>query len=270
MLEWIAGNQIKECCPMKDASQQQTDPRSSREHCPVIPTPLTRGVGNSAYRAVAAAAGLGLFAGLAFAITACHTTAAPTPPKPAASEPVAQSTQPAAPVAAPPSTAAPVPASVSPIDSRKKTNTVPKLLPSARKNSTRKGVGTGHKHGDGRLLAVNKGTVGHKSAKRRPYAPSAPSVAAPEQTALQLATAAAATGPFILCIEGDVTVADYEPTTGTVETFERQTYTLSKVASEGSNIPWQDFPFNVHYRCDQVGNCTLYRRGASATARLIR
>jgi hypothetical protein len=248
---------------MKDASQQKTDPRSSRGHCPV-PTSLTRGMGNSAYRAVTAAAGLGLFAGLAFAITACHTTAAPAPPKPAAPEPVAQSTQPAAPVVAP------VPAPVSPIDSKKKTNSVPKLLPSAHKNSTHKGVGTGHKHGDNKLLVVNKGTVGHKSARRRPYAPSAPSVAAPEQTALQLATAAAATGPFILCIEGDVTVADYEPTTGTVETFERQTYTLSNVASEGSKIPWQDYPFNVHYRCDQVGNCTLYRRGASATARLVR
>jgi hypothetical protein len=255
---------------MKDASQQKTDPRSSREHCPVIPTPLTGGLGNSTYRAVTAGAGLGLFVGVAFAITACHTTAAPTPPKPAASEPVAQSTQPAAPAVAPPSTAAPVPAPVIPIDSQKKTNNVPKLLPSAHKNSSHKGAGTGHRHGESKLLVVNKGTVGHKSAKRRPYAPSAPSVAAPEQTALQLATAAAATGPFILCIEGDVTVADYEPTTGTVETFERQTYTLSNVASEQSKIPWQDYPFNVHYRCDQVGNCTLYRRGASATARLVR
>jgi hypothetical protein len=244
---------------MKDASQQQTDPRSSRALCPVTPPHRTRGLGNAAYRA--AAAGLGLLAGVAFLITGCRATVAPAPPQPAA-----QNSQPSAQIANPASNPAPAP--VIPIDSQKKTSTVPKPLPSARKNSTPNGFGTGHKHDNQKLLAVNKGDVEHKFAKRAPYAP--PAASAPEPTALQLATAATAAGPFILCIEGDVTVANYDAASGTVETFERQTYTLSNPAGEGSTIPWQDFPFNVHYRCDQVGSCTLYRRGVSAIARLIR
>lgn len=244
---------------MKDASQQQTDPRSSGAHCPIIPTHRTRGLGNAAFRA--AAAGLGLLAGVAFLISGCRATVAPAPPKP-----VAENTQPSAPIALPASNPAPV----SPVDSKKKTGAAPKLSPSAHGNSTRKGSGTGHKNGDRELLAANNGAVEHKSAKRAPYVPATPAAPASVPTALDLATSAAAAGPFIVCIEGDVTVANYDVASGTVETFERQSYTLGNPAGEGSAIPWQDFPFNVHYRCDQVGNCTLFRRGLSANARLVR
>lgn len=253
---------------MMDASQQQTDPRSSREQYPVVPAPLARGVGNSPYRAVAAAAGMGLFAGVAFALSACHAAVTPAGPKPAAPQPVAQSTQPSSPIANPAANPTPSPAPASPTDSKKKASAAPKPLPSASKISARRGTGTGHKQSDMNLLAVNKGAVEHKSAKRLPYVPPAPPLQ--DQTALQMATAAAAAGPFILCIEGDVTVANYDVASGTVETFERQSYTLSSPANDGSGIPWQDFPFNIHYRCDQVGNCTLFRRGVSAGARLIR
>jgi hypothetical protein len=104
-----------------------------------------------------------------------------------------------------------------------------------------------------------------------PYVPQTPPAATTEElNAQQRAAAAAAAGPFILCIEGDVTVANYDTATGTIGTFERQTYVLSSAAGESSAIPWQDFPFNVHYRCDGDGSCTLYRRGALASAKLIR
>jgi hypothetical protein len=89
-------------------------------------------------------------------------------------------------------------------------------------------------------------------------------------TALELATVAAAAGPFVLCIEGDVTVANYDSATGTVETFERQTYVLGSATGASGEIPWQDFPFNIHYRCDGSGSCTLYHGSAFAGAKLIR
>ncbi len=90
-----------------------------------------------------------------------------------------------------------------------------------------------------------------------------------EPTGLQLATAAAATGPFFLGIEGDVTIADYDAGTGSIQTYEGNNFLLAK-ASEPSAIPWEDFPFNVHYRCDEGGNCTLAHHGATASARLTR
>jgi len=109
-------------------------------------------------------------------------------------------------------------------------------------------------------VAVNKGVAEPKSAKRMPYVPPTPPTV----------TSAAAVGPFILSIEGDVTTANYDSDSRTIETYERQTYVLSSAASAGSTIPWQDFPFNVHYRCDHAGNCTLFRRGEMASAKLLR
>jgi hypothetical protein len=91
-----------------------------------------------------------------------------------------------------------------------------------------------------------------------------------EPTAVQLADAAAASGPLVLGIQGDVTVADYNAATGTIETYEGQTYVLAQAAAEGSGVPWQNYPLNVHYRCDDAGNCTLSHGGASAIAKLTR
>jgi hypothetical protein len=231
---------------MKDASQQQTGPRSSRGLCKQSSSRLPKGVGNAAYSAVAAAAGLVLLAGVAFAVTGCHAKVAPAPSKPAA-----HTTQPAGPIALPASKPAPSSALVSPVDSQKKTSA----------NKT---------HTPSELLALNKIAGDHKSAKRPPYVPQTPPASATEESsALHLATSAAA-GPFVLCIEGDVRVANYDAGSGTIETYERQTYVLNPKAGASGTIPWQDFPINVHYRCDQPGNCTLYRRGETASAKLIR
>jgi hypothetical protein len=270
---------------MKDASQQQTDPRSSGGLYPVIPPQLIRAAGNSAF--AVAAAGLGLLAGVAIALTGCHTTVAPAPPKPAASQPVAQSTQPSAPSAPPAPNPAPVP--VIQADSQKETSAAPKLSHPAHKASAAKPAETYYEPvqpAPRRQLYLNKYSTDPTSAKRAPYvgqsSPAATSKAAPVATidptsqpfngttALQLATAAAAAGPFVLCIEGDVTVANYDAATGTVETFERQTYVLSSAAGASGAIPWEDFPFNLHYRCDGSGNCTLYHSTAFASAKLVR
>ena len=135
---------------MKDASQQQTDPRSSWGLCPLIPPQLIRAAGNSAF--AVAAAGLGLLAGVAFAITGCHATVSPAPPKPAA-----QSTQ----SSGPGSNAAPSPAPVSPVDSQKKTGANKKRTPQ-------------------KLLALNSSASDHKSVKRMPYVPQTPPAATTE------------------------------------------------------------------------------------------
>jgi hypothetical protein len=62
-----------------------------------------------------------------------------------------------------------------------------------------------------------------------------------------------------LMIEGDATVADYDATTGLVETHEGKTFSIG--SSAGASSSWDDYSGHVHYRCDGGGSCTLSRAG---------
>jgi len=67
--------------------------------------------------------------------------------------------------------------------------------------------------------------------------------------------------PFSFMIEGSVSVANYDSVTGTLDTYEGETFTLDQRASEGKTIAWLDYPAQLHYRCDQLWNCTLFHDG---------
>jgi hypothetical protein len=69
---------------------------------------------------------------------------------------------------------------------------------------------------------------------------------------------------FAFTVEGDVTVASYDDTTRTVGTYEGETMALAPTASESNVTTWQDSTSNIHYRCDQTGNCTLVKGGQVA------
>jgi|HubBroStandDraft_1064217.scaffolds.fasta_scaffold34888_3 hypothetical protein len=62
--------------------------------------------------------------------------------------------------------------------------------------------------------------------------------------------------------EGDLTVADYNPDQGTIETSDGRTFELGETVSMGQTVAWDQYRSNVHYRCEQDGNCTLQRAGA--------
>ena len=83
-----------------------------------------------------------------------------------------------------------------------------------------------------------------------------------------VATAAAAQGPFFVTIEGDVTIASYDVAMGTIGTREGSAFVLDKTGGQPNAIAWDDYPFNVHYRCDGNANCTLVHRGATASAKM--
>jgi hypothetical protein len=53
-------------------------------------------------------------------------------------------------------------------------------------------------------------------------------------------------------------------------TYEGDKYVLAKANTDVSSIQWENFPFNVHYTCNETGACTLSHAGASAIARLAR
>lgn len=249
---------------MQEPSHQQPQPKSPAGYRPLIPGDLTTGIGNPAYGYVAGAAGLGLLVGVMFAISAGQAKVAAVPQISASlsTHTAGLSTLPAA-------YAGPGLSLLSQVDNQKRNVAGSVLLSPVNAKSPRSLAGARKRHGIHKLLDW-KGSGSHKTAKRKPYVSPNPPPAPDEPSALQLATAAAAAGPFFLGIQGDVTVADYDATSGTIQTYEGETYILDKTAGESSAISWQDYPFNVHYRCDETGNCTLFHSGTSATAKLTR
>jgi hypothetical protein len=67
--------------------------------------------------------------------------------------------------------------------------------------------------------------------------------------------------PFSFSLEGNVSVANYDAATGIVDTYEGETFALDQRASEDKTISWLEYPADVHYRCDQFWNCTLFHAG---------
>lgn len=90
--------------------------------------------------------------------------------------------------------------------------------------------------------------------------PSAAGEAAKPERALQA---------FVVTIEGDETVLDYDASDRVLSTYEGQAFVVDKAADEGSAMQLQDFPSSVHYRCNQASGCTLsHAGGVVAHARL--
>jgi hypothetical protein len=249
---------------MQIPTNQQPQPKSSAGYRPLISGDFTKGVGSPAYGYVAGAAGLGLLVGVIFAITAGQTKVATVPQISASlsTHTSGLSTLPAV-------YAGPGPSLLSQVGHQKKdlAGSV-RLSPVKAKSPT--SLARARKRRRIHKLFDWKSSGSHKTAKRRPYISPNPPSAPDEPSALQLATAAAAAGPFFLGIQGDATVANYDATSGTIQTYEGETYILAKAASESNAISWQDYPINVHYRCDETGNCTLFHGGASAAAKLTR
>jgi hypothetical protein len=70
--------------------------------------------------------------------------------------------------------------------------------------------------------------------------------------------------------EGDISVADYNATRDTIETEDGRTFVIGPTVSVSTATSWDDYRANVHYRCDQNGNCSLSRTGVIAlNARMI-
>jgi hypothetical protein len=241
---------------MIDPSQQQPNPRNSTGYRPLVPQELTKGLGNSPTAYIATAIGLGLVIGVSMGLAGGHSNSAALSTHTSGLSPV------------PAVYAATTPSLLSQVESRNQAGAgAPKLLETS-DSSTKKSPSAHKKHHLHRIWNWKKGSA-KNAAHRKPYVSPTPAAEPDPPTGLELATAAAATGPFFLGIEGDVTVANYDAGTGAIQTYEGNNFLLAK-AAEPSAIPWEDFPFNVHYRCDESGNCTLVHHGATANARLTR
>jgi hypothetical protein len=109
-------------------------------------------------------------------------------------------------------------------------------------------------------------------------------VAEPARPKVTSATAAAPTtalGPALsslndsaksanLYTEGDLTVADFDAITGTLQVSDGRTFVLGTTVAASNAAPWVAYRSGVHFRCDQSGSCVLMRAGALApNAKLI-
>ena len=249
---------------MPDFSAQSPQPKSTAGYRPLVPDSLSRGLANSAVPYVAAAAGLGLAVGVAIALNAPRAQVAAAP---RVSE--ALTTHSSGLKSFPAVYTGPAPSLLSQVENQKKPGNDSPLQSSTSQNTGGKPAGTAKKHRLHRLWPWKKGAGANGITRRKPYVSASAPVAA-EPTAQELAAAAAANGPFFLAVEGEVTVANYDVDAGTIETYEGSNFALDKASSASGAIQWEDFPFNVHYRCDATGNCTLVRRGATEIARLTR
>ena len=97
----------------------------------------------------------------------------------------------------------------------------------------------------------------------------APPARAPEETVKtytsprrKVATKSVAPAPAFY-IEGDDSIALYEASTGTIETNANRVFLIDRASAEANalNQKAADFPLDMHYRCDQNGNCLLRTRG---------
>ena len=80
----------------------------------------------------------------------------------------------------------------------------------------------------------------------------------------------AAAKPAAIYTEGDLTVADFDATDGTLEASDGRTFVLGTTVAASYATSWESYHSLVHYRCDQGGSCVLMRAGAVApNARLI-
>jgi hypothetical protein len=248
---------------MHDPFSQSPQPRQSAGYRPLVPIDLRRSALSSVTGYVLAATGFGLAVGVAFAVTAgsAHKVAAPQVSEALGTHTSGLTALPAVYTGAASSL-------LSQVDSQKASSTASAAPAPTGQSSTDKPAQK--KHGLHKLWPFNKGSGKHDTAKRKPYV--SPNPPAPDEppTSLELAATAAADGPFFVGVEGEVTVANYDVASGSIETYEGTHFVLDKASGSDGAIPWQDFPFNVHYRCDGSGNCTMVRGGATAVARLTR
>jgi hypothetical protein len=79
----------------------------------------------------------------------------------------------------------------------------------------------------------------------------------------------APTGPpdrFSFTVEGSVTVTNYDPAEGRIQTYEGETFVLDKSNADSSVSGWTDYPADLHYTCNESWNCTLVHGGVEVVS----
>jgi len=87
---------------------------------------------------------------------------------------------------------------------------------------------------------------------------------AAQKAAAKRAAAKAAEKLLPFSIEGDDAIVEFDVNRGVIETSGRKTFFLDKTSMGRADPVCQEYPVNIHFRCDQRSNCTLMHAGAGA------
>ena len=71
-------------------------------------------------------------------------------------------------------------------------------------------------------------------------------------------------------IQGSMKEAAYDAFTGMIETYEGEAFALDQPGTAQSIVAAWQYPADFHYRCDELGSCSLVRSGVAVSARLVR
>ena len=130
------------------------------------------------------------------------------------------------------------------------------ILPVALKTSVnRKSSASHHRHGAHKVAAMRI------SFNPRISRASLKIPQAPLPTPVSLESRPAQVLQVSFYVEGDATVADFDSSSGMIQTDEGKTFLIGMPSGVNNAVPWQDYHRNVHYRCDQSGNCTISGAG---------
>jgi hypothetical protein len=62
-------------------------------------------------------------------------------------------------------------------------------------------------------------------------------------------------------VEGDDAIVEFDAARGVIETRGRKTFFVAKTSGAAANSGWQDYPVNIHFRCDRSLSCILMSPG---------
>ncbi len=65
-------------------------------------------------------------------------------------------------------------------------------------------------------------------------------------------------------IEGDDSIVDFDPSRGVIQTGSGKVFFIDRAGGAASDPRWQDYPVDIHYRCDRSSECVLVHAGAGA------
>ena len=88
--------------------------------------------------------------------------------------------------------------------------------------------------------------------------------AAPTSTAHNKAAAKPAQKLVTFSSEGDDSIVDFDGSRGIIETRAGKVFFIDRASGAVTDPRWQEYPVEVHYRCDQSLECTIMHSGAGA------
>ncbi len=129
-----------------------------------------------------------------------------------------------------------------------------------------------------KVLVVHRSHLGHRLASRRVHLarrhrharhePLRAALNARRTDPLKAADLDTILEPFGFTVEGSLTVSSFDSSQGMLQTYEGEDFAVGRATSSANTIAWLQYPSDVHYRCDQSGNCTLIQgRVVVASAR---